>query len=171
MIEESRIKVAFDIVIKKQFQAHPKPTKESISHINEHFGIRLPELLVELAFESESFSSWFPSLGDNYEDLSHIIRINALYRNKRIRRNGKWGYAMPRDFVILNLAFDQDCDCLDTSNLVNGEYIIKYWYPNMEEPPKIIGENFEDYITRNIQFWSKNLKGEKLKKYQNATQT
>jgi len=42
---------------------------------------------------------------------------------------------IPRNLVIFNLGFDEDCDCFDLDKFdeTTGEYEIKYWYPGYDD--------------------------------------
>jgi len=125
----------FDLLSGPVFDSE-KPTNSSIEQINDHFGIELPATLVQFAKLSNNFGAWFSSLGEDYRNPFHIIRINRIYRRMRKRKHGdKWRPAKPREYIVINHGHDNDCDCIDTGdwNEKEGEYRIVYWYPGVEE--------------------------------------
>lgn len=112
-----------------------RPTTQSIAHINQHFRVKLPAALVEFAYRSEHYSTWFAGLGEDYANPMHIIRITSHYRNMRRRKHGdKWRRAMPGQYIVINHGHDDDCDCIDTAdwNAETGEFRLGYWCPGME---------------------------------------
>ncbi len=130
----------FDETVPSFHGPHPKPTEFSIRKINEHFGIQLPGLLIELARGSKSFSSWFSSIGPDYDSYSHIIRINSYYRRRRRTRR------IPQNLVVINMGHDSDCDCLDldTFDAQTGNYELKYWCPDGDG--ELQWASFENYV-------------------------
>ena len=102
----------------------------SIKYINSHFGISLPPKLIDMANKSQNFGSWFDSLGPDFSNPFHIIRINRIYHRMRRRpHGGKWQRAKPRYLLVINHGHDDDCDCLDlrTWDSETGDYPIQYW--------------------------------------------
>ncbi len=128
----------FDQKVHSCYAPHPKPTNDSIEKINDHFGIQLPGALIEFARHSNSFSSWFASIGPDFDSHTHIIRINSFWRRRRKTRR------IPTDLVIINLGHDEDCDCLDVSSYdpESGEYEIQYWCPEVSN-----GKRWQDFHT------------------------
>jgi len=164
MYPSEKLPEIFDVLVNKMSWESLPPTENSIEKINSHFNMKLPQSLINFALKSNNFSGWFSGLGEDYQSTSHIIRVNSLYRQKRMRREGKWVKSMPRNYVIINLGFDEDCDCIDidTFNPDTGEYNIKYWSPGIEDGA--VHEDFYNYINSHLMFWSKDIKGEKLSK-------
>ncbi len=139
------------------FDVQP-PTDESIEHINRHFGISLPESLIEFAKRSKQFGTWFASLGEDYNNPFHIIRINRLFKRMRRQAHGdKWRPAKPKAYILINHGHDDDCDCLDAANWnkESGEYQIVYWYPGIkeiEERYKSFSDYIEAFVLNKIQY-------------------
>ena len=157
-MEISRLVTIFDQVVSNNGEHNHPPTAESIARINTHFGITLPPSFVKFAAQSKNFRSWFSSLGEDFCSPSHIIRTNSHFKNIRRRREQRWCYVKPASYIVVNLGFDQDCDCIDASryNSVTGEYVIRYWYPGMAEDEETSSYDcFEDYIRRHILSWSR----------------
>ncbi|WP_257387174.1 SMI1/KNR4 family protein [Tahibacter caeni] len=101
-----------------------RATPASIRRISEHFGITLPPLLVALARSSHYFTRYFASLGRDYDDPGHIIRINSHWRRRRRTRR------VPRGLLILNHSYDDDYWCLDAAATCEpGAYPVYYWAP------------------------------------------
>jgi len=134
-----------------------RPTTKSIKHINQHFGIELPASLVEFAYRSEHFSTWFGGLGEDYANPMHIIRVTSHYRNKRRRKHGdKWRRAMPRQYIVINHGHDDDCDCIDTAdwNAETSEFRLGYWCPGMDTL-EFRQDSFLHYINRYVLDWAR----------------
>ena len=112
-----------------------RPTAESIGAINRHFGVSLPPLLIKLAQQSERFGAHFASLGDDFENDFHIIRVNRLFASKRRRTPQGWRRAKPEYLLVFNHGHDDDCDCLDLRswNPESGDYRVRYWTPSDRE--------------------------------------
>ncbi len=72
---------------------------EDVEAIENELAIRLPGLLVELAFQSRYFARWFGELGPDRSSPLHILRIN-----ERLASDGK-----PEDLVVVNHGYDGDC--------------------------------------------------------------
>ena len=113
--------------LQKDYQ-NPRPTRPSIARINQHFGMELPEPLLEMVRCWRESATWFASLGPDYDSEHHIIRINSYWRHRRRTRR------LPRNLVIINLCHDEDCDCLDldTADATGGRYLVRYWSPEIE---------------------------------------
>ncbi|NJM12346.1 MAG: hypothetical protein HC889_11100 [Synechococcaceae cyanobacterium SM1_2_3] len=122
--------------------AHPPPTVESIDKISKHFGIVLPDDLVELATRSKKFSSLFLSLGPDYPSRNHIIRVNSHWRHRRRTRR------LPNHLVIITDGFmDDRFWCMD----IEQPNAIQFWCPEpityaSVEPPPTRYVTFEAFI-------------------------
>jgi len=125
----------------------PRPTSASIKRISEHFRMMLPHVFLELVRCWRGSGSWFASLGNDYENPQHIIRMNSYWRTRRRTRR------LPSHLVIFNLGFDEDCDCFDLEayDRATGEYPIRYWTPGCAAEP--IQPTFLDYANRLITSW------------------
>ena len=113
---------AYDQAVDRSWdEPHRRPTPFSIKRIEQHFGLRLPPLLIELARASKSFSSIFTSLGADYEAHDHIVRVNSYWRRRRRTRR------IPRSYVILTQGHDNHFWCLDKHEA--GETAMQFWCP------------------------------------------
>lgn len=128
----------------------PPPTKFSIEKINEHFGMQLPASLIQVVRCWRNSGGWLAGLGPDYESPEHIIRTNSYWRNRRPKRR------IPRNLVIFNRGFDDDCDCLDLDRFdpATGEYGIRYWTPGISSESPLIFATFEEYMRATIKGWS-----------------
>lgn len=99
------------------FPSRP-PTSESIDRIESALRIKLPRLFVEVAAACSSYGGWFNSIGDDYENHSHILRTNVAFREEGLAAR----------YVLLNHGHDGDCDAWDTEAQPNeGELPIVYF--------------------------------------------
>lgn len=121
----------------------PRPTSGSIEHINSHFGIVLPRSFLEFVRCWRSSSSWFASIGNDYQSLDHIIQTNSYWRTR----------GLPDNLVIFNRGFDDDLDCFDITTLdeSTGEYRIAYWTPGQQ--PRELARDFLQYMNIHITGW------------------
>ena len=123
--------------------------------------MKLPKDLIAFVNSSDKANDWFAGLGEDYQHPTHIININRRYSNRRTKRKtGKWERDLPKNFIIINRAFDNDCDCIDLNsyNKKTGEYKICYWHPNMsiyeiENSMKNGHTSFIEYINSYILSW------------------
>jgi|GEM_PF-2357188 len=124
-------------------------TESSIHKINNHFGIVLPKSFLYFAKNSKKFGSWFCGFGEDYLSRQHVIRINSYWRRRRKSKR------IPTGFVVINIGFDEDCDCIDLNSFdaLTGEYQIVYWSPYLEPPFMQRYNNFPDYIEFQIKSW------------------
>jgi hypothetical protein len=118
--------------------AEPKtwwPTPKSVSTIQDILDVRIPPTLLEFVRSSDCSGDWFASLGEDYDNPEHIIRVNADTQRTRRRVQGRWQNVMPRNLVPFTLGFDGDYDCLDVSRPgpLPGEFEICHWACPMTE--------------------------------------
>lgn len=130
-------------------EPHRKPTAFSLARIEQHFGLRLPRLLVELARTSKSFNSIFASLGPDYQAKDHIIRVNSYWRQRRRTRRA------PRSLVILTRGHDAQFWCLD--KLETGEAAVQFWCPDglvycSAERPVMRYASFDEYLREDVRW-------------------
>ena len=132
---------------------HPRPTKQSIAKINEHFGIALPHSFLEVVRCWRSSGNHFASLGADYDSPNHIIRINSYWRQRRMTRR------IPRNFVVINQCHDEDCDCLDLARFdsTSGEYAIRYWFPGQSDECGY--SSFPEYMNVQLKGWEASERG------------
>ncbi|OUS29205.1 hypothetical protein A9Q99_08810 [Gammaproteobacteria bacterium 45_16_T64] len=125
-----------------------KPTDASIGHIQRHFGVKLPESLIEFALQSDHYDCWFAGLGDDYSSSNHIVRINSHYKKIRRRKGGAWAYTKPKDFILVHADFDGRCLCLNAGkpSAMLGEYELQYWFSGYEKEFGDKYSSFECYI-------------------------
>ena len=138
----------FDSVISGGWHV-PYPTDSSINRINNHFGIVLPESFLYFAKHSKKFGSWFCSFGEDYLSPQHVIRMNSHWRRRRKKKR------IPSNLVIINIGFDEDCDCIDLHSLneSTGEYQMEYWNPYLDAPSSLRYNSFPHYIEHHIKGW------------------
>ena len=95
-------------------------------HISAHFGIELPQELVELASSSHRFANVFLGFGENYQEFNHVIAYNRYWRSRRRTRK------LPRDLVIVTNGFmDEDFWCLVRPEGEHGApgRAVEFWSP------------------------------------------
>ena len=155
---------AMDDIIKKfdaaiegiAVHAHPLPTEKSVSKIEEHFKIKLPKLLLQLAEHGKNFSSRFLSLGSDFESHSHIIRVNSYWRRRRRTKR------VPENLVVLTQGWmDNRFWCLDCSapDEHKSDYAIQFWCPEKifyasesDRPPERYPD-FRSFVEADI-YWA-----------------
>ena len=97
------------------------PTEASILHINRTLGIILPTSFIEFARHCPSYCSMlFASIGEDYDDDSHILSINHSFH-----RLGP--PCVPAWMTVFNHGHDEDCDGFDSRQRSGDEYRIVYW--------------------------------------------
>jgi hypothetical protein len=80
------------------------PTDLSLRRIEAELGFRPPALFVEVARACPAYGGWFGSIGDDFDNHNHLVRINQAFREEGLS---------PR-YVLLNHGHDGDCDAWDT---------------------------------------------------------
>lgn len=119
----------FDNAVLDLWEPHPSPTEESISRIEKNFGIILPKEFIDLARYSKSYSSYFVSLGPDFDFHGHIIE-----KNNMVRHHDDWlslgvGLQLPSNLRIISENFMSDFFwCFDISK-PGPDYPIVYWAP------------------------------------------
>ena len=143
----------FDALMTGHGHTHERPTAASLAHIQAHFGIRFPNELIQFARDAAHFHRWFASLGPDYDNPHHIIRINSYWRRRRPKRR------MPRHLIAFNLGFDGDLDCFDLSmtpaaRMANGEHAVRYWSADLDNPNDVARyDNFHACMASALNFW------------------
>ena len=141
----------FDASVHDSWETHPAPIHESVSTIEKHFGCRLPPMLLQLASESRSFSSFFLGLGPDFDSHTHIIQKNHL-----VRSNKGWvqlGPAPRASLVLITDNFMNDFFwCMDTSKPTE-EHPIVLWSPNETANNTVVYSSFENFIQATIEFY------------------
>lgn len=141
----------FDAVVADFWEPHSPPTPESVSTIARRLRCNLPPLLLEFAAYSKSFSSYFLSLGPDYQEYSHII-----CRNEMVRSHPDWlscGPKAPDHYVFFTDNFMEDFFwCFDVSRF-DGEHPVVYWSPySLDSTPREY-VNFEEWVTAEVRFY------------------
>lgn len=113
----------------------PAPTADSISRIDRHLGVRIPEDFVRLASACPSYGSWFASIGDDFDRGLHITKLNQLFHDASQLHDEGNGPALAGHLIMLNHGHDGDCDCWDTTRrTATGEHPIVYVRLDAQEP-------------------------------------
>ena len=141
-----------DLVLGLGYGPCCRPSRESICRIEAHFGMSLPAGLIQFAHQAKHFNRWFASLGQDYTNPMHIIRINSHWRRRRKTR------AIPRQLVAFTVGFDEDLDCFDLSSFQadSGTYAIRYWTPGVLDAPPFAG--FAEYMEAMVGGWERSRK-------------
>jgi hypothetical protein len=138
----------FDAVIADQWEPHAAPTPESVARIEERFGCCIPPLLLEFASKSKSFSSYFLSLGPDFQSHSNLVT-----RNEMVRSHPDWlalGPRAPDHLVFITDNFMDDFFwCLDVRK-TKGEHPIVYWTPSFLSSSAPRYESFEHFIAAEL---------------------
>lgn len=150
MPNESLI-VRFDSVVADQWEPHEFPTTDSLLAIESRFGCQLPNLLVEFARCSRSFSSFFLSVGPDLHQHSHIIA-----RNEMVRSHPDWlrsGPRAPDNLIFFTDNFMSDSFwCLDVATLQDEPPIV-CWEPGRSTKNQIAYRTFEQFVEAQIAFY------------------
>ncbi len=124
------------------------PTTDSIAKIERTLNIKLPPSLLRFTTAAPNYGNWLASIGPDYDSPTHILNINQPEQFP----------TKPQNFIIINIGYDQDYDCIDleTQDKQSGDYLITYWSPDIDLRESGLHENFMDYMSLTIQFWAKN---------------
>lgn len=124
------------------------PTKQSIQTIEQHFGVRLPKAFIDFARYSKHYDCWFASLGEDYDSHDHIIRVNSHYKSIRRRKDKRWVYVKPDNFLLIHADFHDHClgIWLDDTLKQAGEYPLQYWFQGYEQEFGDCYDNFTAYL-------------------------
>ena len=133
-----------------------RPQRESISRIESELGFKIPLDFIEFAERCRAYTSWFASIGVDYDDPFHILRINQQYRST------EYG-GLPHDLVVINHGYDGDLNCYDLSN-IDAEGRISICYCEIEERLNSVFEDKRlhqgyticDYLAPSLDFWESN---------------
>ena len=148
----------FDALMTGHGHAHERPTAASLAHIQAHFGVRFPHELIQFARDAAHFHSWFASLGPDYDNPQHIIRINSYWRRRRPKRR------IPRHLIAFNLGFDDDFNCFDLSmtppdRIATGEHAVRYWSADLDAPNNVARyDSFHACMASALDFWEDRLR-------------
>lgn len=130
------------------YHAKP-PTCESVAKIQSSLGITLPEIFIEFAKRCPRYGVWFASIGNDYDNHIHILKLNEIY-------HGTTSDSLPAHLIMFNHGHDGDCDCFDISAKVAdvNEYPLVYCsIPEDEDPSPptsviSIEKTFHEYLER-----------------------
>ena len=130
------------------FQAEP-PTFDSVNHINQALGIKLPDSFIQFATACPHYVVWFASIGDDFDSPLHIVRLNELFHAP----SGDVADYLPPWLVMFNYGHDGDCDCFDSRVLQeSGEHPLFYYSVSLSSPqrqpfePRPLNQTFHDYL-------------------------
>jgi len=143
----------FDALMQGYGPVHARPTAVSLAHIQAHFGVRFPNELIQFARDAAHFHCWFASLGPDFDNPHHIIRINSYWRRRRPKRR------IPRHLIAFNLGFDDDLDCFDLSmtppdRIATGDHAVRYWSADLDSPTDVARyDSFQACMASALDFW------------------
>ncbi len=86
------------------------PTRNSVSRVEKSLGVKLPNLLLEVARSHPSYGYWFNSIGNDYRGCNHILGVNASFRERGV----------PNRYVVFAQGFDDECDAWDLGEPCSG---------------------------------------------------
>ena len=120
------------------------PTKSSIKKITSTLKVKLPDSFIEFANISKKYSIWFASLGEDYDNPFHILKVNSLFHNNS---------SSPKYLVAFNLGYDGDYDCFDTRTINQlGEHPLVYYsleeISEKEQTLILLEKSFIAYLTK-----------------------
>jgi hypothetical protein len=129
------------------YEPYCRPSRDSICRIEAHFGMSLPAGLIQFARQAKHFNGWFASLGRDYTNPRHIIRINSYWRRRRKTR------AIPRQLVAFTVGFDEDLECFDLFSFQadSGKCEIRYWTPGVVDASPYA--SFAEYMEATVSAW------------------
>jgi len=128
----------------------PVPTATSVSRINSTLGLTLPKDFVEFAQQCRSYGILFASIGDDFENSDHILRIKQHFHDD--------DYALPPWFVIFNYGHDEACDGFDTRERnAEGQHPILYWDASQGASyvPGKRFSTFREYLENTIVYYAR----------------
>ncbi|MFZ6642322.1 SMI1/KNR4 family protein [Undibacterium sp. TC4M20W] len=144
----------FDTALVPQWERHPAPTSNSITHIESCLDFRIPPELIAFARLSASYGSFFLSLGEDYASDTHILE-----KNRFIRMNEHWleqGPPAPEHLIFITDNFMTDSFwCLDISEKIRT-YPVVLWSPAMtpKQKSRRYG-NFCEFVSDQIKYYEK----------------
>jgi hypothetical protein len=130
------------------YHSAERPTFESVATIEAQLGCKLPNSLVRFASAAPNYGNWLASIGPDYDSPTHILKINS---DNYIQHK-------PGNFVIINIGFDEDYECMDTQTYhpETDEYLITYWSPDVPLRESELFDGFLQCMGKNISFWQEN---------------
>ena len=141
----------FDAAFPAMWDDYESPTTESIARIEARFGFTIPPLLVEFARKSNSYSSFFLSLGPDYSFHSHIIA-----KNEFIRSDAYWlsmGRPAPSGLVFLTENFMEDFFwCLDIRGTTTENAVV-LWRSGSGVDMAASYANFEHFVLGQVEYY------------------
>lgn len=131
------------------------PTPDSIATIERDLGFQIPGELVRFANLCPSYSSWFASIGEDYDNSTHILQVNREFHGFEVN-------ALPQDLVMINHGYDRDCDCYDITNRdEEGRFSICYCglsentAVDLPVTKRHISFFLSEYVDQHLSFWEK----------------
>src|SRR5215471_4452567 len=102
-----------------------QPTASSLQRIQDRLGFLVPADFVEFTRMCPTYSGWFVSIGEDFENARHIIKLNAMFHSP--------DYALiPPELMLINHGHDGDLDCYDLSR-TDETSRISICYPEANE--------------------------------------
>lgn len=124
----------------------PRPTAASLKEIYRRLGFsELPSLFVEFVGQSEKYSIFFASLGDDYDAWNNIVHSNLYWRR----------FGLPPELILFTLAYDGICVCFDTtsSDEPSRFQVVKtFLYEKDYEGYEVVARDFAHYLTDVIEW-------------------
>jgi hypothetical protein len=132
-----------------------QPTTASIEVIERTLGFKIPADFIHFTRLCPNYTSWFASLGENFEDPLHILKLHAEYHSDHIM--------LPPELIVINHGYDGDLSCYDLSRTdSSGRYSIVYcWVPESEVPGAAVSDRRHEafsiceYLEPHLTFWER----------------
>src|SRR6476646_7660994 len=82
------------------------PTESILRKIQDRLGFSIPADFVEFARLCPAYDSWLASIGEDFENSRHILKLNASWHSP--------DYALlPPELILINHGYDGDLECYD----------------------------------------------------------
>jgi hypothetical protein len=131
------------------------PTECSLQTIHDRLHFPIPADFVQFASICPAYDSWFASIGEDFENARHILKLNATYHSP--------DYALlPPELILISHGYDGDLDCYDLSNTDEQHRVsICYLEAIESEFPKVNGSrqhiafSLAEYLEPHVEFWER----------------
>ena len=135
-----------------------QPTLSSLRAIAERLAFCVPRDFVDFAKLCPAYASWFVSIGEDFENPVHILRMNEEYHDPSILK-------LPSDLVLINHAYDGDLTCYDLSRRDEKDRFsicyceaLESLMPAFEDKRHHRAYTIADYLVPHLDFWERNKK-------------
>jgi hypothetical protein len=132
-----------------------QPTESSLRTIQDRLGFSIPGDFAEFARMCPAYHGWFVSIGEDFEDGRHILKLNALHHSPEY-------CVLPPELIMINHGYDGDFDCYDLSKRDETSRIsICYLEANESEYPlvrasrKHVAFSLVEYLEPQLVFWER----------------